>query len=34
MDIHERMRVGEWIDIRTDENYRTVARTEWIAPGG
>ncbi len=28
MDIYERMRAGEWIDIRTDEDYRTVARAE------
>nr|WP_316670018.1 DapH/DapD/GlmU-related protein [uncultured Propionibacterium sp.] len=28
MDIYERMRAGEWIDIRTDEEYRTTAAAE------
>ena len=25
MDIYERMKAGEWIDIRTDEDYRNIA---------
>ena len=25
MDIYERMKAGEWIDIRTDEDYKNIA---------